>query len=219
MKKLWEEFPSVVQRVRSDHRRNPRTTPGHDWYHALSVAQYAQRIAESEDVGRLAWVAGICHNTDRLFQLDDDGVEPIVQVYLSESSLTKHERHLIVDAVLEHSKKNTISDSVVTIILKDADRLANLDASHLVRTGQFKPCIPVVDLRFMHYQDPTATFQDPKSHLRNLQHTLEWETWMRLPKAQALAAEKCAFIRAYTKRLVQEWEALGLDPYPLELLA
>ena len=113
---------------------------------------------------------------------------------------------------MEHSKRNSASDDAVTVALKDADRLANAGAGVLIRAGQFRPKDPVIDLEYAFKPDPTATFREPKTQLRNLQHILEWEDWLRLPKAKEIGKRRFAFIRMSIEQLFDDLREAELLP-------
>lgn len=220
VRRLWEKFPVQVQLVQQDHITQKAFASGHNFYHALMVAQYALSIAEDERIGELAWIAGIIHNTDRLFpNLGPRGVGEKVRKYLERGFTgSSFDADWIVEAVLDHSKKNDPSDNQVTVTLKDADRLLNIGPYHWLGAAQFRWTILPVDPRFILTSDTTATFKDPKSILQDIKHTLEWESWLRLPKAQALGKPKFDAIRWYIAQIESQFDILGLLPFPEELV-
>ncbi len=124
----------------------------------------------------------------------------------------------ILRAVLEHNKKNDSNDPPVTITLKDADRLSNIGSLHFLRCGQFRTNIPAVDPRYITTSDPKATFRNPGSLLQDLKHTLEWEDWLRLPKARELGKPMFDEIRRLVVNIKSQFETLGLLPFPPELV-
>src|SRR3990167_394390 len=116
--KLLEKFFELVNVVRQDHKeQNASIGGGHDFAHALMVAQYCLQISE-DPIATMAWVAGICHNTDRLFpELNDNELESKIYSYLSCINLNNQP---ICEAVMEHSKKPSLEDNPVTVVLKDS---------------------------------------------------------------------------------------------------
>ena len=66
--------------------------------------------------------------------------------------------------------------------------------------------------------DPQATYPNPKSLLQNLKHTLEWEDWLRLPKAQELGKLMFDEIRRLVANIESQFETLGLLSFPDELV-
>lgn len=215
--RLWERFPELTEAVRQDHIRQKAFGSGHDFYHALMVAQYGFLIAVGPDTAVLGWVAGLCHNTDRIFPKDQ--VEYIVRYYLDEGTMFSSEvKELVLEAILEHSKKNDPKDNPVTVALKDADRLGNIGSLHWLRSAQFQPTIQVVDPRFISETDPTATFRNPKTLIHDIKETLLWESWLRLPKAKELGKPVFEEIRRFLKNIESQFETLGLYPFPQELI-
>lgn len=213
-KPLWEVFPHLNVAVRKDHERMGATGGAHDFVHALMVAQYAVKIAENDHTGKLAWIAGLCHNTDRLFP--EDAVERIIQVYmnLSDIGFVDDEKALIVEAVLEHHKLNNDNDNPVTITVKDADRLANVSALLLVRAGQFYPNLPAFDPRFLIKPDPMATYREPKTVLHDIRCALEWEPWLRLPKAKELGKPRFTLLKRFIDDVQFQMKETGLLSFP-----
>lgn len=213
--RLWSTFRDLARKVQKDHIEQNAIGGGHDFLHALMVAQYGWMIAERK-YGLLAWVAGICHNTDRLFPEGD--AESIVRGYLNQyTEIIKSDKKFIIEAVLNHSKLNDPNDHAVTIALKDADRLANIGALTCIRAGQFRFDLPGVDPVHL-FDDPKASYKDPKSAARNICFTLEWEPWMRLPKAKELAKPYFDFLREFLGNIEQQLRETGLYPYPEGLI-
>ena len=215
--RYWERFPILTEKVRQDHIVHGVHGGSHDFYHALAVAQYALLIVEDTALASLAWVAGLCHNTDKMFPAEK--VSAVVQDYLDTGTdFSLDEKTLVRVAVLEHGKRNDPCDSLVTVALKDGDRLGNIGPLHWLRSAQFRPSILPVDPRYISSQDPTATFKNPKTILRDIEHTLEWEEWLRLPKAKQLGKPLFAEIRRFKATIQKQFETLGLLPFPSELV-
>jgi len=203
--------------VRGDHITQKAFGSGHNFYHAFMVAQYGFLIAEDPETAILGWVACLCHNTDHMFHKDQ--VEHIVRYYLDEGTgFTALQKDLVLEAVLEHSKKNDSKDNPVTVVLKDADRLGNIGPLHWLRSAQFRPTIQEVDPRYIRETDPTATFKNPKSIIHDIKETLLWESWLRLPKARKLGKPMFDEIRKFLKNIESQFEILGLYPMPNELI-
>lgn len=212
---LLEQFSELVAAVREDHKKQRAISfGGHDFEHAFAVAQYGWMIAEDEKTGTLAWIAGICHNTDRIFPgSSDEEIKNKLNEYLKFTSLENGDKNLIIEAVLEHSKKNDPNDNPVTVALKDADRLDNIGALVCLRSAQLYHNLPPVD--YVHlFNDPSATFKNPGSIAKDLWYSLEWENWLRLPKAKKLGAPKFAFMRSFLAELERDLREVGLHPYP-----
>lgn len=212
---LFQKYQKLVQQVRYDHEQYRVNTPGHDLLHALMVAQYAVMIAPDASIGELAWVAALLHNTDRLLK-NDVLVEPQVTKHLLSTPLSLEEQKVVCRAVLEHAKRNSDDDDDVTMVLKDADRLANIGPSNILRIGQGFPHLPAVDpLHFA--QDPSASYENLKSVYRNVAELVLWDSegWLRLPKARELAKPYFDFLRQFMKLLERQYEEVELKPYSL----
>lgn len=214
-KPLWDIFPDLTRLVLKDHQRK-KIEPGHDFFHALMVAQYGLIIAPEEKIGILAWVAGLCHNTDRVFA--QDFVERRVRYYLNVGGVDKNlisisEKDLILEAVMHHSELNSSSDNPVTIVLKDADRLSNAGAICVVRSAQF------------HYDKPSfnpkptmgAKFRDEKTVLDSMRITLEWEKMLRCPKAIELGRKYFQELRQLIRSLEDQIRETGINDFPIQL--
>ncbi|MCR4328834.1 MAG: HD domain-containing protein [Patescibacteria group bacterium] len=223
MNKLWEKHAALTAKVREDHLEQ-KAFGGHDITHALMVAQYATLITEDERTGELAWIAGMCHNTDRIFPEIRDEKLPSVKVIFIRSKVVSYldlvkgiaseEQELVIEAVLEHHKKNSDADNPVTVVLKDADRLANIGVNNIVRSGQHYSNLLPFDPRYVTTSDPTATYRDPKTVLHDVRCSLEWESWLRMPKAKKLADRWFRLYEVFVKAFADQLEETGLLPYP-----
>lgn len=209
--KLYEErYADLVEEVRQDHIDHGKFGGGHDFTHALMVARYAVLIAEDLDIGRLAWVAAICHNTDRIHREAYEGeLATLLRGYLSVTDLDDAEKRLVVEAVLEHHSLNKDEDSPVTVVLKDADRLANIGPNNILRSGQLYNELPAYDPRYVAHPDPEATYRVPKTVLHDVLCSLEWEPWFRTPKAKELAGPYFEFYREFAWRFVCQMREVG----------
>lgn len=213
----WQKYAALAKKVRQDHAEKNSFGHGHDFWHAAMVAEYGARIAEDERSGELTWLAGLIHNTDRMFPMAE--LEPKLVEYLSAAAgLTVAEINSIVMAVLTHDQANNPEDNPVTVGLKDADRLGNLGPAGFIRAGQYHAELAPFDPRFITSGDPTATFPYPKTVLENIRHRLEWESLpkvkLRLPKAQVLGAPLFDQIRRHLAEIEIQLKDLGLSPPP-----
>ncbi len=214
---LLTVFSSFAQAVCVDYISQKMHGGAHDFYHALTAAQYAALIAPNARLARVGWCAGLLHeHPHRLFQ-EEQGVHLVRERLARHSALSLRAQLDVLQAILAHSGKDTSQDSSLLVVLKDADRLANLGAWHWLRAAQFRPKIPAVDPRYVERQDPLATFKNPRSVFRDIESTLEWETWLRLPKAKELAVPLFEEIRWLKRRLEEQLTILGLVPFPAGL--
>lgn len=218
--RLWKKFPDLTEKIKQDHIAQKVFGGGHDFYHALTVAQYASLISETEHVGILSWVAGMCHNTDRMFPKEE--VRGRILEYLESADIidafNDREKTLVLEAVLDHGKRNDLKDNPVTVALKDADRLGNVGQLHWLRSAQFRPHIVAVDPRFILETDSEATFKDPRTIVHDIKETLVWESWLRLPKARALGKPMFEASRRFIEDIAASYQEIDLYPMPPELI-
>jgi len=227
--KIWEVFPRITTVIKKCHESEGGTFFGHDFDHALRVANYATIIAEDEKTARLAGLAGLCHNADRILQHKTDvgfygdvldvEVKKLVNSWLdNDKNISIDDREIVLDAVLHHSKKNDPSDSPTLITLMDADRLVNIEADLIPREGQCIPNVHVIDPILL-LSDPEAHFFNPKSIMRHVKEILDWEieggiVGIRLPKARKIAKSRFNFLKLFLKTTIDQRKEAGLIPYP-----
>lgn len=233
MKKIWEIFPELTRVIRQAHLDAGMTGSGHDFEHAARVGQYAYQISEDKETGKMAGVAGLCHNADRVLQktrkigrkdVPQGHIAQLIQEWLfsiKSQPLDCVQRNLIIDSILKHDGKNNESDDPVLISLMDADRLVNIELDLIIRCGQFQPDLPAVD--FVHLlNDPTATYREPKSVFRDVASSLEWETdprfALRNPIAIKMGKARFAALRFYIETLESQIKDSGLVPYPFKAM-
>lgn len=240
MKKIWEIFPELVAVVRKAHFDAGMTGNGHDFEHAARVGQYAYIISEDEEIGKMAGVAGLCHNADRILQkkfhagrreVPQNQIVDLLRKWVGDNTdydlrmdeLMPTPWSMIAYAVLDHDKPNDpLLKKPVLTVLQDADRLVNIELDLIIRCGQFQPDLPAVD--FVHLlSDPTATYREPKSVFRDVASSLEWETdprfALRNPKAIKMGKARFAALRFYIETLESQINDSGLIPYPFEPIA
>ncbi len=244
MKKIWEIFPKLAEAVRNTHLELGMTGSGHDFEHAARVGQYAYFVAVNENYemamsySDLAGAAGLCHNADRLLQkklgldrradVPEGEIKNLVRQWLEKEPPFQYAgfakdgweiawKDNVTNAVLKHGGKNDESDSPVLKALMDADRLVNIELDLVIRCGQFQPDLPAVDFAHL-LSDPTATYKDPKSVLRDIASSLEWETdprfALRTPKAIEMGKARFAALHFFMDTLLGQINESGLVPYP-----
>ncbi len=211
MKNLWEQNKELCITVQeAHHRAGLWGGGGHSFDHALRVGQMAVRIAVDEPVGAMAGIAGLCHNADRILQkqhnlgrqdVSDDKVVELVSSWLRDTYLPPGGKEVVIAAVVNHSKPNEANEHPVSIALKDADRLVNMEPDLIMRAAQYYADLPTVD-PVHRLADPHATFKAPRSVLRAISDTLDWVAEsgpfvLRLPKARELGKKYAVFLRSY----------------------
>ena len=224
---IWEIFPNLTEATKSSHDERNMVGTGHDFDHALQVAQVATMIAEDERTGRLAGAAGLCHDADRLLQKElgigkedvpDALVEELVREWLAVEEFSVTEKETILDAVLRHSGLNQADDGPVLIALMDADRIVCSGAEGIMTATAFWRELPVLDPKWLTHDPEAHSYNDPRSILRNLECRFDWvdpasSVCVRLPKAKQMMEERVAFLRAYIERIERERVEAGLWPY------
>lgn len=267
MKKIWQIFPDLVKIIKKSHDEVSGLGYGHDFDHCLRVGNLAYRFAVEDHgfgaglvygggivldhkaaclamIGEdklnriVAGIAGLCHNADRILQvqekvgvygkIDHEKIEKLIFSWLGHSEdnllvdLSPNDQDSIIFSCLKHGEPNKPDDSLVLIALKDADRVVNAGADVIMRNGQFfPPNFPVVDPINL-FNDPTADFRNCKSVLRALQNALDWEeekccAALRLPQAKEFAKRRFAFLRKYVEEVIEQRQEEGLldGDYPV----
>ena len=217
MHEKLQQFTELVRVVRHDHKVKNALWGGHGFDHAYLVAQYCLKIAQ-DPLATLAWIAAICHNTDRHY--GDEMVEQMMVRYLGHTNLSDQDKSLVTEAVLTHSQRPSQNDNPVTVVLMDSDKLATLSLSAIIRFGQFRPNVPIIDLRYPDLNEcpPGTNYKNPGSAARDMMGWLEWqeEGWIRTPVAKKLAQPKFQKIRQFLDDLVFQVREDGLLEYPFK---
>lgn len=212
---LWRACENAYREL----DRAGRANHGHGFYdHDLAVAQYGTLIAPDERTGELAWIAGLLHSTDHFYP---DRIGEIVRERLAllPQNIAAREKELVVDAVLRHEEANSADDSPVSVTLKDADRLANIGALVIARSGQFFPAIPAADPAHLETRDPASIYWHPTSVLEDLRDLLQYEAGpygLRLARAREIAGPRFQYLREYLNRVAADFKHLGIIPWPPE---
>src|SRR3989344_2595040 len=227
---MWNTYSDLVQAVRADHETQCALVAGaHNFDHALIVAQYCLHIAPTGEDSSTSWVAAICHNTDRLHPEESEAqIHERVCKLVRLANLSPYESRIAVEAIMDHSKKPHPLDGLTTKILKDADKLANLDPLTLaVRSANAYPSYPPVNLVHLTNYPPGCNYKEPGSVLRDLYSSLEWEgiceyhqmgthikvPWFRMEKAIELAKPRFTLLRTLIEFTIQSYKSVGLIPY------
>lgn len=197
MTEIEAKYHTFFEKVREDHRTAEEESSGaggHDFIHTVTVARYAVLIAPDERSGELGWIAGMCHNTDRIHPyLSSREVENKICEYLVFcGDLNETERKEIAEAAMNHDKKNDPKGSLIKMILQDADRIANIGLMHVIRCGQHRPTLPAYDPNFILKKNPAGSHLKPITAFDDVYSSLEWDPegpevnldfCLRIPKA------------------------------------
>lgn len=238
MRKIWEVYPGLAGAVKQAHDEVGLNNGGHDFDHALRVAQMALTVAwpENQHLALFAGMAGLCHNADRILErklhlksgnistVSDEDVIALTRGWLRSvigfgEWEWRSEFTSVIEAVINHgSKPNSPDDHLVTIALTDADRLINMEPDVIIRYGQHHLDIPALDPVYIE-ATPGANYRDPKTVAWDIANCITWaaETGpyiLRLPKARELGQERAAYLRMFLDTLKRQRANLGLIPYP-----
>lgn len=227
---LLDKYSDLVSLVRADHKKAGFLFgTGHDFSHALMVAQYSLKLTATctqKLSQKLVWIACILHNTDRLYpEWNDQQLTQKLLLYLDTVPLISNlEKDLIVEAVLRHSEKPLPGDNPITVILMDSDKLGIIGPQMHIQAAQFRPQLPPINFAYLEQYPPGCDYKNPGSVFRDLISALEWEggfehkgqkyPWIRTEKARELAQPLFKKLRSYLSDLLKQYEEVGLLPYP-----
>jgi HD superfamily phosphohydrolase YqeK len=237
LKNIWEIYPKLTQimyQVHEGMELNP-----HNWDHTFRVAQHALNIAESDEVGRLAGAAGLCHGADRILEYQNhtgpatssvskvpwEDSLMLLETWLGKSGeFNRNEQTRIIVAIRYHSGPNRENSDPVLDVLQAADRITCSDIGELILTGRFMANLPAYDPIHLMHDASAHPFKNPKSAYRNMLLRFEWADpndknfGVRPPKAQALMKERAADLLAFDLAMKRNREQAGMWPYPQEFL-
>jgi hypothetical protein len=67
-----------------------------------------------------------------------------------------------------------------------------------------------LELQYLKTPNPASTYREPTSVIEDIRGCLEWESWLRTPKAQELGQPLFAELRRFLETLVHQYDVLGL---------
>jgi|SRR5271154_910358 len=211
--RMRERFGALYQGVRELHQSSLRAHRGHGFDHDVTVAQYVLNIAPDAHAGGMAWCAALLHSIDHLVGADNVEVKTCeLAALIPHEIFTNAERGEIVEAAVRHAEKNRHDQKLCQQVLMDADRLANLQPVLLMRSGQYRPYIPVLDLAYLDEKpDPTSTYSEPRTVMDDVRLCIvEYRPQFRLPKAVELANIYIGQLERYMSELREAYKFLGL---------
>lgn len=193
-------FPKLYDEVKKIHDGSTRPHRGHGFAdHNLPVALMAAIIAPDLRTADKAYVAGLLHSIDRWVE-KEEFAPTILRCLelLPKGYFTSQEMEEIFDAVQKHDKKNAEDDSLTLQVLKDADRLINLEPVHIIRSAQWYHEIPAIEIEHLGGLNPDSKWGKARNVIDDFRFCLEWIPWLRVPKAivrgEVLRTELEAFI-------------------------
>jgi hypothetical protein len=217
-RKKFSTFYSVMQR---QHEIAAYPHRGYGLDHDVMVAEIGAMLTDDSKLKELVWLAGMVHSLDRIdpepgfethiraclqFVNTDINLRRTKGPAISQTDLTQ-----VFVAARDHSKLNDKNDGPVTVLLKDADRLAIACLSIAFRSGQTLTMIPTVEFEHLDVPNPRSTYRNPLSSLDNIRHCLEYEAMLRNRRAKKLGKTIFADLRWFVERLVAQHKQFGLD--------
>lgn len=207
------QFSDFYDSVKTGHKNTKsKSHGGHGIDHDITVAMLAVKISSDERIGQKAWCAGMLHSTDRVVEIPD-----VINTMTGHANHLKHffnqsEIGEIIEAAFRHSELNQSDQSETQVVLMDADRLANMQSAVIIRSGQFKPNIPVFDFKHLSGGiDPLSTYDEPRSVLDDLRFVIKnYIPQLRNSEARRLGAMYASKLDAYIKSIENDYEYLGL---------
>ena len=216
---IREGFRPFYDLVKGFHEANPSTRQrGHGMEHNVHVALHGMDIVVEDFAADpfmmdAIFLASIGHSLDRLVERgDDNGFAGLVATCLETVDHPNPAMKVNVkNAILEHGKKNDPNDGMLTVILKDADRVANIGAALAIRSGQFYSGLPPYEMAYLRTVNPAHTYHDPASVLEDLRECFVWGDWMRTRRGQQMFNLKSANLQDYLFKVAAEFEMIGMD--------
>ncbi|MEK7181294.1 MAG: hypothetical protein AAB738_03115 [Patescibacteria group bacterium] len=235
-------FPRLAELVRGMYEQNPDARRhGSFEEHDFVVGSFASIIAPDPKTGLLGVAAGYCHSIDHLVggSLDNFDVESpanlrkvaatpeeleccLRQLLADSRELSEENQEEVAQAVLNHEGTNEQIDllphHLVAQTLVEADRLANMTATILMRGARFSSHLPLVDL--VNFEnDLEANYRNPKSVLWDVANCASWGDRegpyaLRLPKARELGAKYAARLRQIIAWIREDYADAGLVSHP-----
>jgi len=195
--------------------------PVHDITHTKRVVDNIKRICAGEIVDNfLAVLCGWLHDIGRLqeqqalkegrkvFHAEESAklIPEILSSFNAEVGCLYVEK--IADAVARHSQLNKPDDSLLTIILKDADRLDGLGAIGFPRVFAFYPQLPIYNP-----VNPFTTSTTSEAYLKSsgkayqleaFQRNLEWFSLLRTKTAIMIGIPRVILMINFLYQLADE---------------
>lgn len=214
---IWKKYKELIKLVKEDHEEV--FCGGHPFSHAVITAQYAAILAESINFEiEVAWIAGLLHNADHYSKK----VASYLEKLLGETtSFDIGIKALIITAILNHSGLNDSNDTLLLKILRDADKLANIDSDLPIRCGQFRPNLPIFEPEYVRTPNPESTYQNPTSIVEDLRLSMEWQgddskgiPWINLDKTRKMAKPLFARLQTFINGFAEQIKRTGLKDFP-----
>jgi nicotinamide riboside kinase len=228
LEQYYARFTRLFRAVEEDDLKSIRPHAGHGfWDHDVLVALYAANLCRSRVLDAsesLAFVAGLIHSADR--KVEPELVQATLERYLDLTNFNETQRATVLEAVARHMEfrdKNVETRSWVQKALMDGDKLANMEAAVVIRSGQFHPHIAAVEPQWLgranppgvRYNNPTSTYPKPQSVLDDLRGCLEWaeDGWMHFDEAKDRATDLADRLQEFIKDCEEPYVKTGIADF------
>lgn len=176
LRRRYSKFFNELLKIHHELNEIGLGNRGHGPEHDTLVAGYCLLIAGNDNrLAEMTWIAAHLHSLDRFFK---NKYEEMINGMLAKcEELSQEEITEIKFAVMHHDQPNEDDDSALLIVLKDADRLANVMPHVIARSGQFQPGLPVIEQGYIGLEKhPLTTKRSPRSIHDDLLGCLEWHS-------------------------------------------
>ena len=235
-------FPKLVETILATHKETKEMANsgwgGHDAIHDIRVAQMTLVLGYETNPheARLACCAALLHSIDWILKrklqikteaqtvnipnVPEEKIKKLAEEWLEKfTDIRDADKELVITSAVQHgSRPNHPDDSLVFILLTDADKLINMEVDVLMRSGQHHANSQILDPIYFE-NEPNATYQDHKTTLWDIWHCTTWmdETGpyiLRLPKARELGKERAEFLLFAIQTLKNQIGELNFKKWP-----
>lgn len=207
-----KKYAALYAAVKDTHEASAYRHRGHGLDHDVAVAQMAVFIAPTTQLADKGWIAGLIHSTDRLVEASEytKRLRSLLAL-LPIHAFSAEEVEEIYIAIFEHDQKSPTHRSPTQEILQDADKLVNMQATLVIRAGQFHANIPTIELSYLKELNPASTYSRPRSVLDNIRIiALEYPSLIHTEKGKELASRYAQRLREYERQVLDDHEKLGI---------
>jgi hypothetical protein len=181
---------------------------GHGIEHDIEVTCLAFTINPHPVLDFMVFVAAMLHSTDHAVLNEEDSsftkelklstsLRSKLELIKLRKEFTETDREIIFNAVMQHGLKTPAKMTMLLQILREADMLANMGLTCVIRGGQFRPDLPAFEVPYIDFNNPASTYSNPCSVLDAVRNTLGYEAQIKLPKAIPIAKERADALRVY----------------------
>lgn len=193
---------------------------GHDLGHSAHVSLVGITLAD-RSIRELVWLSAIPHSLDRVG--GGENFESNVRNCLAlVNGISNEDKEVVFDAIMKHGNLKDDNESEVLKTLKDADRIANLFLTFVIRAAQHRTNIPACEMKYLRTSNPLCPASDPASHSKpqavfdDIRYcTTNWPRTMRTEKGKLLVESYAAELRRFMETAATQFEKIGMDQIEL----